>query len=366
MNHAIRLGKIIGIEIRIHYTWFIVFFLVVWSLAGHYFPHQFPEWGWVTNWTLGIVATILLFASVLFHELSHSYIGRRNNVVIKRITLFVFGGVAEMASQPQKPSAEFKMAIAGPISSLFLAGIFWVVTQFPLGVYVGTVSYYLFFINGILALFNLLPAFPLDGGRILRSALWAKFHDIRKATMWAVRISKFLALLLIFWGLAGIFFGNLVGGLWIAFIGWFIIQAAEASYKQLVLKGVLSGVLISDIMDTEVSCASPGISIQKIADDFFLQYKQGGFPICDKETLLGMVTLEDVKKIPKEKWPRVKVKEIMTKAKDLQTVSPKENAFDALMKMTKRNVGRLPVIKDGKFLGLVTRNSIIFTISFKE
>lgn len=365
MNGAIRIGKIIGIEIRIHYTWFIVFFLVVWSLAGYYFPHQFPEWGWVTNWTLGIIATILLFASVLFHELSHSYIGRRNNVVIKRITLFVFGGVAEMEEGPQKPSAEFKMAVAGPISSLFLAGIFWIITQFPLGVYVGTVSYYLFFINGILAIFNLLPAFPLDGGRILRSALWAKFHDIRKATMWAVSVSKFLALLLIFWGLAGIFFGNLIGGLWIAFIGWFIIQAAEASYKQLVLKGILSKVIVSDIMETEVPCVDPGISIQKIANDFFLQYKQGGFPVCDKETLLGMVTLEDVKKIPKESWPRVKVKEIMTKAKDLETVSPQDNAFDALMKMTKRKVGRLPVIKDGKFLGLVTRNSIIFTISFK-
>lgn len=362
MTGSFSIGKIKDIEIRVHYSWFLIFFLIVWSLAKFYFPAQYPGWTSVTYWISSIIAAFFLFLSVLFHELSHSLVGRNANVIVKSITLFVFGGVAEMTIEPQKPFHEFKMAVVGPISSFFLAGIFLLFSELPIGLTGVAIFRYLFLINGILAVFNLIPAFPLDGGRIFRSILWAKYNDVGKATRHAVKVSKFCVLLMVLWGIKMFFENNFVSGLWVILLSWFLFQAAEGSLKNKMIEEILSKVKISKIMDTNFKSVDPEMTLKKLAD-LFLKYKQGGFPVISNEKLVGMVTLEDLRRMPRKKWLITKVKEVMTS--DLQTLRPTDNGYDAFLKMTNYDVGRLPVVDNGKLVGLVTRNSIIFVLAVK-
>jgi Zn-dependent protease/CBS domain-containing protein len=364
MDKSFTIGKALGIEIKIHYSWFLIFILVTWSLAEYYFPVTNAGWGRFAYWWIGGISALLLFISVLLHELSHSYFGGREGIKVKSITLFVFGGVAEMINEPQKPSVEFKMAIAGPTASLFLAGFFWIIWQCSPNIYIGALSKYLYLVNGILALFNLIPAFPLDGGRIFRSALWLKYDNLRKATEKAVTVSKVCAFLLILWGFSMLLKQNFVSGLWVIILSWFLLQTAEASLRHQRIEEILARVKISEIMNRDFVSVDPKINLTKLAG-MFLDYKQGGFPVVQNQKLVGMVTLEDLREIPREKWPKVKVQEIMTKFKDLQVVELKSNAYEAFLKMTNHDVGRLPVVDNGKIVGLVTRNSIILLLAIK-
>jgi len=367
MNSSIYLGKIIGIKIRIHYTWFVVFFLIAWTLSEYYFPQQNPDWSLITNWTLGIISTLLLFICVFIHELSHSYIGKKNGVKIKSITLFIFGGIAEIEKEAKNAGIEAKMTIAGPLSSLVLVLIFFAVSKLSfLGIYITSMAIYLHWINLVLVIFNLLPAFPLDGGRLYRSLLWSKTGDIKKATLSAVNLSKFFALVLIFWGIANILIGNLIAGIWLAIIGWFIIQAAKISYRQLIIKEILSKTPVAKIMDTKIISASPAISVKKLIENFFLRYKKQSFPVLYRNNLLGIVTLKNVKKLPRKKWASTKTESIMTKIEDIPALTPKNNSFDALLKMMEFGINQLPVIKNGKFLGIISKDSISLIIAVKE
>jgi Zn-dependent protease/predicted transcriptional regulator len=364
MHNSFSIGKIKNIEIKIHYSWFLILVLIIWSLAEFYFPSQYPDWGQWTYWVSASIAAFLLFFSVLFHEFSHSLVGRRSKIIVKSITLFVFGGVAEMLTEPKKPGAEFKMAAAGPIASFFLAGVFWIISRMPIGLTGAAISYYLFLINGILATFNLVPAFPLDGGRIFRSILWVKYRDLGRATRQAVKVSKLFVLFLIFWGIEMFFENNFLSGIWMMFLGWFLYQAAEGSLRGRLIEETLSRVKITEIMDTGFKSVDSKITLDKLAD-FFLLYKQGGFPVTENGKIAGMVTLEDIREVPRKKWSETKVNEIMTKVENLQILRLADNAYDAFLKMTNYDLGRLPVVDDGKIVGLVTRNSIIFVLAVK-
>lgn len=364
MIGSFSIGKIKDIEIKIHYSWFLILFLIIWSLAEFYFPSQYPGWTKWTYWISSSIAAFFLFFSVLFHEFSHSLVGKRSKIIVKSITLFVFGGVAEMVTEPQKPAHEFKMAAAGPISSFFLAGVFWIISELPIGLTGAAISHYLFLINGILATFNLVPAFPLDGGRIFRSVLWIKYRDLGRATRQAVKISKFFVLLLIFWGIKMFFENNFLSGIWMMFLGWFLYQATEGSLKGRLIEETLSKVKITEIMDAGFKSVDSKITLDKLAD-FFLQYKQGGFPVTQNGKIAGMVTLEDFREVPRKKWFETKVKEIMTGVENLQILRLTDNAYDAFLKMTSYDLGRLPVVDDGKIVGLVTRSSIIFVLAVK-
>ena len=364
MHNSFSLGKIKNIEIKIHYSWFLIFFLITWSLASFYFPSQYPGIGKFLYWLYSLIAAILLFASVLFHEMAHSLVGRKNHVMVKSITLFVFGGVAEMLTEPEKPDEEFKMAIAGPIASLVLAGAFWIISVSGVSLAISAIAHYLFLINAILVAFNLVPAFPLDGGRILRSILWVKYKDLNLATRYAVWVSRVCALILTLWGIKMFLTNDFIGGLWMILISWFLLQAAGASLKQCLMDQVLSPIKVEEIMEDNFRSISPKMPLSELSKAF-LTYKQGGFPVIHDSKVFGIVTLEDLREIPHEKWEKVKVKKVMTGLEKLQTLKPKDSAYDAFLKLTNNDLGRLPVVDGGEVVGMVTRNSIILLLAVK-
>lgn len=358
-----KIGRIMGIPIRVHYSWIIVFGLITWSLSTYYFPKAAPELPAASYWLKGVLAALLLFASVGFHELSHSYIAMKYKISIVSITLFIFGGVAQMKSEPPHPKAEFRIAIAGPLSSFLLAGLFYLFSTGTEGG-VRALFSYLAQINFIIAVFNLIPGFPMDGGRVLRSFVWQKSRDFFYATKKASGIGQKIALLFIFLGVFSIFAG-VPGGLWIMLIGWFIYMAAQTSFQQATLQEALSGIKVGDIMTTDIVYLKPNISIDEAVNDFFLRYGFGGFPVVDNGRFLGFVTLKEIKNIPREQWEKKAVSEIVVPHEKKREISPEASVTNALEVMIKENVGRLAVIEEGRILGLITRNGIARYVQIK-
>src|SRR6266540_2502803 len=293
---SFRVGKIIGIPIRIHYTLWLVFFLIAWSLAEGYMPAQYPGLTPATYWAIGVASAIILFASVLLHELSHSYIATKNGLPIARITLFFFGGVSEMSEEPKDPGLEVRMAAAGPLTSFLIAGTlesFWYLGQ--LGgapVAVSATLEYAAIINAVLGGFNLIPAFPLDGGRVLRGTLWKRGKNLLTATARATRISEVLSLLMMTVGFLVLIFSDVFNGLWIIFLGWFIRSGAETNFKQTLVADALAGVTVGNVMTKEVLTVSPDITIQQLVSDYFLTHPHGGYPVVLDGRIMGVVTMQ--------------------------------------------------------------------------
>jgi Zn-dependent protease len=362
----IRVGKILGVQVEIHYTWIIVFFLFTWSLASGYFPQYFPGWSGIGYWAAGIIATILLFGGVLIHELSHSLIARRKGTEVKSITLFIFGGVAQISNEPKDPNSELLIAIAGPIASLILAGLFFLIAYLSPEEISSAIFSYLFLVNVVLAVFNLIPAFPLDGGRILRALVWKWKKDYRRATRAATTSGVVFSYFLIFLGFFSMIQGDFVSGLWWIIIGWFLQNSAESSYQQVVVKQSLEGLTVRSIMASEVRNVLPNITLEELAREHFLGYQQTAFFVSWGDEVLGIVTIGDLKKIPREHWGSETVRQIMTPLEQLETVSPNDNAYDALLKMTSRNIGRLPVVDDGQIIGLITRQSLLDALRIRS
>lgn len=365
---SLRLGKIFGIEIELNYTWFIIFVLIFFGLSIEFFPSLYPfqsTWVYIID---GLVTTFLFFGSVLFHELSHSLVAKLNNLPIKKITLFIFGGVAQMSEEPQKPQVELIMAIAGPFSSFLLAGFFgflWLSSSF-LGLsnaIVGPVRY-LSLINLFLGIFNLAPGFPLDGGRVLRAGLWYFLDNLERATRYASWGGQIIAFTLILIGFALVIRG-MINGIWLILIGMFLNQAAQSSYRQLLFQSALSQVKVEEIMTKDVKTVSSQITLDQLVNDYFLRYKFGRFPIIDGERLLGVIGIHDVKEIPREKWSLTTVGEVVPPLKQSLIISPKEEASRALIQMTQEDVGHLSVVSNGKLVGLVTRSDILRLIKVK-
>lgn len=282
MNRSIHITTILGIPIEINYTWFIVFFLVTWTLAQNYFPAALPNAPVYVYWIISVVAAFLFFITLLAHELSHSAVAIKNNLPIKGITLFIFGGVAHMSKEPQSAGVEFKMAIAGPLCSFGLSFIFFVLTQlfynlgFPMAVVV--VTDYLSVINLIVGIFNLIPGFPLDGGRILRAALWSIFGDMKRATRIASGLGRLFAYFLMGMGFLYFFYGAILSGMWLIFIGFFLQEAASTSYQQVVMKKSLSGVNVQNIMSRNVVTVPEDLSLSSLVDDYFFKFRFTSFP----------------------------------------------------------------------------------------
>src|SRR6266851_6213338 len=300
---SLNIGKIIGIPVRIHYTLWLVLLLIAWSLAEGYMPQHYPGLGATTYWAIGIVSAIVLFVSVFLHELSHSYIAKKNGLPIRRITLFFFGGVSEMSEEPKDPALEVRMAAAGPLTSFLIAivlGSFWYLTFLVNGpVPIIATLYYAAFLNGVLGAFNLIPAFPLDGGRVLRGSLWRRSKNLLKATRNATRVSEALSLIMIAAGLLLIVAtADIFNGLWIIFLGWFIRSGAETSLKQTEMTEALHGISVGDIMTRDLLTVSPEISVQRLVTDYFLIHPHGGYPVVRNDKLEGDVTMSSVRSIP--------------------------------------------------------------------
>ncbi len=359
-----------GIPVRIHYTLWLVFILITWSLAVGYMPHQYPGLSTITYWAIGIASAIILFASVLIHELSHSYIAKKNGLPIARITLFFFGGVSEMSEEPQDPLLEVKMAAAGPLMSFLIAGVLagaWYASKtlsFPLSI-VATVGYGAL-INAILGAFNLIPAFPLDGGRVLRGSLWKHYQDLIRATRMATRISEVISLLMMFGGFATIIFGDFIDGIWIVVLGWFIKSGAETSLSATLVGETLSGVMVNDIMTRNVLTVPPDILVEQLIADYLLVHRHGGYPVVKNGKMMGLVTMQSVRTVPKELRSVKRVEEIMVPIERVVTVNPTLSALDAMQKMGKARIGRLLVVEGDQLLGIVTSGDIMRTAHMRQ
>jgi Zn-dependent protease len=361
MRNAWRLGKIFGVDIHIDASWLIIFVLVTWTLAGQYFPSQNPNWPLLLNWFLGIIASILFFASVLAHELSHSLVAIQQGEQVRNITLFIFGGVAQIGEEPDKPLKEFLIASVGPLTSIAIgtiSGITWWLTH-EITPPFASIFKYLAIINILLACFNLIPGFPLDGGRILRAIIWGFTKNVKLATKVASLSGKVVAFLLIFWGIRLIFTGLTLNGIWMIFIGWFLYNAATRSYRYSLFKDTLREVRVEDLMITNFDTVPPNLSIQQLVDDFIMHHRDHGFLVVEGGLVQGIVCLHDVKKIPKERWPITTISEIMIPKDQLEKVSPGDDASIALGKLSAKNIHQIPVVKENRVMGILRRNDIL-------
>ena len=362
LTRSISLGRILGIPLGLDYSWFLIFALVTWSLAGSYFPEQYPGWSTGLYWTIGLATSLLFFASVLLHELGHSVIALRNGIPVRSITLFIFGGVAQIGREPGSPGVEFRVAIAGPIVSFALAGLFYTLGWFGAGLApLAALATYLAYINGSLAIFNLIPGFPLDGGRVFRAILWRVTHSFRRATEIAGAAGNFFAWLFIFWGVWQMFGGNFIGGLWIAFIGWFLQNAATASVNQMTLTRLLTGHTVGEIMTREYLTVAPEVTLEQLVHDHILTTGRRYFPVARAGRIEGLLTLHHVKEIPRDRWATTTVEHAMTPLAQLRIAHSSDGLWNAMQEMTADGVNQLPVIDaaNGEIAGVLARDNVL-------
>ncbi len=365
----ITLFKLFGFEVRLDASWLIIAILVTWSLAAGVFPYLYPGLNRETYWTMAVVGALGLFISIVVHEFSHSLVARRFGMSMKGITLFIFGGVAEMGDEPPTAKAEFLMAIAGPVASLMIAAIFFLI--YRLGEQVGwqapvnAVIYYIASINGILAAFNLLPAFPLDGGRVLRAILWGYKGDLRWATRVSSTVGAAFGLGLIFVGILQFVGGNLIGGMWLALIGMFLRNAAQTSYQQLLVRKALEGELVRRFMVTDPITVPPQLTVRQLVEDYILTHQHRLYPVLDGDRLLGCVTTRQVREIPREDWDQRTVRDVLLPVSSANSIPPTMDAVQALATMNQSGFTRLLVVENGRLVGLLTLKDLLNFFSLK-
>lgn len=362
-GRGIKLFTLYGFEVKIDASWVIIAILVTFTLAKGAFPAVFKDLSPAAYWLMGIVGALGLFASIIIHEFFHSIVARRYGLPMKGITLFVFGGVAEMEDQPQNPRTEFLMAVAGPISSIALGFIFYGLSSLLAGrdlpATVVGVTGYLAYINFILAAFNLVPAFPLDGGRILRSALWQWKGNIRWATRIASAIGSGFGLFLILVGIWDVFSGNPVGGIWLFLIGMFIRGASQMSYHQVLMQKALEGERVSRFLSREAVSVPASASVKQLVEDYFYKYHYKMFPVTEEDKLRGCIVMSRVKDIPPEQRDARRVEELVQQCTPENTIPPSTDALKALKLMNSSENDKLMVVEGDRLQGIVTRNDIL-------
>ena len=362
----IQIARVIGIPIYLHFSWLIIFGLIVWTLSTGYFPAQYPDLPASSYWAKGLVASLLFFASIVFHELGHAVVALRHGLRTRSITLFVFGGVAQLEGDPRDARAEFWMAAAGPLVSLTLAGLFYTCATLPLvGPSAAAVAKYLALINLVLALFNLVPAFPMDGGRLLRSALWGSIGKAR-ATQVASRAGTLFAYLLIFGGVFSFLRGDPLGGAWYVLIGWFIKDASAASYQQVRLDEALRGVTVRDAMvDAVMTVPSTG-SVAEAAREQFMRTGYGGYPVTRGDAVVGLLCLKDVLRLSPEEREATSVQGAMRPLTEAIVTEPDAPLPVAIARMAQAGTARLLVMHGGQLVGLLTMSGVIRRLKVRE
>ena len=366
---GINLFKIAGIQINLDFSWFIIFLLVLWSLSAGYFPRQFPDQSAQIYWSAGLVATLLFFFSVLFHEMSHSLMAKRCGIDIPEIKLFIFGGVAKLSEESKNPVTEFKIAVVGPLSSFVLAIFFWIFHKI-----LGSLNFtlaqaitgYLVWINMALGIFNLLPGFPLDGGRILRALIWYKTGSLATATRWASDVGKGLAVALMVLGAIQIFAGMLVGGLWLIFIGMFLRGVAEGGYQEVLIRQSLEDVQVHQVMIEDVVTVQPDLTAESLVSSYFLKYGFKGFPVIENGKVTGVISLAEIKNIDRSQDQTTRVADIMQPLDDSMVVSPDTSLVIAMRKMLTENFARLLVIENDRLLGMITKTGLMRFLEIKN
>jgi len=382
MRSGFKVGTLFGISIHVDWSWVLIFLLVTWNLAGAVFPSLHPDWSIGMNIALGLAASLLFFISILLHELAHSLVAKARGLPVRRITLFFFGGVSNIEREPPSPFTEFLMAIVGPLTSLLLGfGFIWVGRQnipemdtalsSPAQLLRGldplsTMLLWLGPINILLGLFNLIPGFPLDGGRVLRAILWALTKDFRRATRWATIVGQAVGWLMILAGVAMVFGATVpilgsgtLNGMWLAFIGWFLVQAASQSYQLVVVEDMLEGVPITRLMREPAPAVPPDLPISALVYDHIMQGDDRAFPVVEADRLLGVVYIENLRELNRSAWDQTTVRQVMVPQNELEIVTPREDAMDAFQKLTQREMRQIPVVQNGKLVGMLRRRDIL-------
>lgn len=368
-GRRITLFRMMGFAVRADASWIIIVVLVTWSLATGVFPQLHQGLTSTQYWMMGLTGTLVLFLSVVVHELAHSVVARRFGIPMKGITLFVFGGVAEMDEEPPSPKAELLMALAGPVTSAAIAALFITVAVTGLilrwPTMVVAVIQYVGFTNILLAAFNMLPAFPLDGGRVLRSIVWWRKQNVRVATRIASQTGSALGFALILLGFYALFTGNALGGVWWVLIGMFVRNAAAAAYQQVVIREALQGQPVSRFMNSEPVTVPRSVSVAELVQDYIYRYHYKMFPVVDGEKLVGCVTTREVKQVPREEWERQTVGSIVQKCDARNTVSPSADAMQALAKMGKSGLSRLMVAEGERLVGVIALKDMMRYLALK-
>jgi len=366
----ITLFKLLGFSVRIDLSWVVIAALVTWSLATRLFPQSQEDLSGAAYWLMGAAGAIGLFGSIVFHEMCHSLVARGYGLSMRGITLFIFGGVAEMDEEPQSAKVEFMMAAAGPISSVLLAGFFLMVyflgiaARWPVPIV--EVIGYLWMINIMLAVFNLVPAFPLDGGRILRAVLWKWKDNIKWATRMATRLGSGFGLALIAYGIYQIILRNdLIGGFWLFLIGMFLRNAASRSYQQLLARQTLHGEPVGRFMQPEPVAVPPSISVEDFVERYVYVYHFKMFPVVDNGRLVGCLSTRDIKDIPREEWPMRSVGDVATRCSAENTISPAADSLEAISKMSRGGASRLMVTDGDRLVGIVSLKDMLKFLSLK-
>jgi Zn-dependent protease/predicted transcriptional regulator len=365
MRSSIRLGKVFGIEIGLHYSWFLIALLIVMSL-GSQFQETHKDWGTNVIWALATLTAILFFVTLLAHEMSHALVARSRGLTTKAITLFALGGVAQIEKDPEDAKTEFLVGIVGPFSSAVI-GLVLLAVAWALGWHLGAspatpllaMLVWLGYINLTLAAFNMIPGYPLDGGRILRSILWMMSHDVVRATQMAANVGKGIALLFIALGIFRYFGGAGFGGLWIAFIGWFLLQAATASASSVAVTAGLKGVRVSDVMTSDCVMLDGNMNVEQFVESYLLRSGKRCFVVQQNGEVAGLVTSHEIKELDRARWPYTTLSDIMRPLDQLHTVAPTTSVMEALETMGRDDVNQLPVVSGNHLDGIITRANVV-------
>jgi Zn-dependent protease len=359
-RHTIPLGRIFGIAIDLDYSWFLIFGLLTWILAVGYYPTQFKNWSPAGYWFMGAVTAILLFVSVLLHELGHSVVAKRLGIPVPRITLFIFGGVSQIATEPADANKEFWMAAAGPAVSFVLAAIFWELRL----ILVGTpalfiLTKYMALLNLVLGVFNLAPGLPLDGGRVFRAIIWRISRNFRRATSIATFTGRFFGFSLIFIGVWLILAGDLFNGLWTAFIGWFLESAAASELRQENLKELLAGHRVSEMMSRDCARVPGDLSLQALVETYLLGSGHRCFVVTQGNQTVGLITLSEITKVPRSSWASTRVADVMIPSEKLVLTPANAEALTTVESMERDGISQTPIVDGGKIIGVFSRDDLV-------
>jgi Zn-dependent protease/CBS domain-containing protein len=371
VSGSFTIGRIGGIPIRIHFTWLVILVLLVWSLGADVLPAAYGHWSQHVYWITAVVASVLFFLSVLIHELMHSVVARRRGIPVASITLFIFGGVSQIEQEARNPGTEFAIAIVGPVSSVVIGLVciglgFAIRTSF--GEPVEATLGYLGTINLLLGIFNMLPAFPLDGGRVLRSALWKRTNSLATATQRAVRISHMLAIGMIVLGLFIALAGAIESGLWLAFIGWFLQQSAASSGQAGTVNTLLDSMHVRDVMITEFEAVRPALPLDQLVEEKMLHGQQRGFPVIGGGKLWGIVTLTDVARVPRDRWPTTPAEDVMTPRSRLKVAHANDTLAQVVQEFRRDGVKQLVVLdaESNMPVGMVSRDDVLHYLNVRR
>ncbi len=367
---GLRIGSIFGIPVYLHATWFIMFALITFPLAAQ-FKAQHPGWNLAQCWLLGIAISVIYCGSIIFHELGHSIVAMLYKIPVHSITLFVFGGLSSISREAESAKQEFNIAVAGPLSSFLLGGIFLLIETFvPQGGMVHSVCSWLSLLNFLLGAFNLVPGFPMDGGRVLRAIVWGITGNFDKASRIASRSGQFIAYLMIMLGIWAIiqrdsevsrFLGGWFGGLWLAFIGWFLLSAAQETYTQVAVRNTLAGLSAADVMSPDVPTVARDISLETYVQEV-LRTGRRCHVVTGNGMAVGLVTLHRVQLFPRDEWANTSIQAAMVPQNGIHWVSPSEPVMGVLERMQSEDVNQMPVLQESHIIGMISRDSILRVI----